>query len=199
MRAALLLLFCLGLAACAAPGPFPVDKGFGGPAPYGDGRHPGIDYGVRAGTPVIAVADGRVIFVATAADGAENGLEVLVWHPRFRSLYAHLSTAFVEKRERVRRGQLIGLSGESNNYGRPHYQHLHFGLCRPGPGCRLLSEAFDPAGFWLGGTPQCFDPARDYAGAGDATTLPLACGAHAGELLGQAQGRTGISPASPGR
>jgi murein DD-endopeptidase MepM/ murein hydrolase activator NlpD len=41
----------------------------------------------------------------------------------FRSLYAHLSKVFVRKDQFVKRGQMIALSGASNSFGKPSYQH----------------------------------------------------------------------------
>jgi murein DD-endopeptidase MepM/ murein hydrolase activator NlpD len=185
------MLLALGLVACAASTPFPVDKRFGGPAPYGDGRHPGIDYGVHTGTPVIAVAGGKVVNVRPASDGIENGLEVSVVHDQhFYSFYAHLDRVFVEKGQPVKRGQLLGLSGESNNYSKRGNQHLHFGICQIGVSCRRSSDALDPGQFWFGGETRCFDPKASYSGVTNRElTGPIACGEHAEDLKGQVKGR----------
>jgi len=187
VRSAWSILLALVLASCASPvmhGPFRVDKPYGGPAPYGEGLHPGIDYAVRTGAPVIAVADGTVDYVR-AVEGPENGLFVRISHGTgFKSLYGHLDKAFVRKGGQLKRGELIGWSGESNGWGRPHYQHLHFGICQAGLNCQLYSQTWDPEKFWLGGEPACFDPARAYAPEEQpAITLPLACGDHARALL----------------
>ena len=185
-RFAWCMLLALALASCAGPtlqGPFRVDKPYGGPAPYGEFVHPGIDYAVKTGAPVIAVADGTVDYVATP-DGPENGLFVRVSHEAaFKSLYGHLDTVFVRKGDHLKRGDFVGWSGESNGWGKPHYQHLHFGICKPGQNCQLYSQTLDPGKFWLGGEPQCFEPGAEYPpDARQAITLPLACGDQARDL-----------------
>jgi len=173
------LIFTVLLSSCAATAPqgtqgiFPIDRSYGDLAPYGS--HPGIDYTVGTGTPVIAASNGRVISISELG---VDGSEVSILHGRdFVSTYAHLSKFFVQKGQWVRRGQLIALSGASNNYGRIGYQHLHFGLCKIGQSCRNAAGAYNPDGLWLEGKPQCFDPQKDYSGYSlRDITLPIACG-----------------------
>jgi len=146
------------------------------------GFHPGIDYNIGSGTPIIAVSDGEVFFIRK---DISNGDEVVLEHGQhFNSNYAHLSKVFVKNGQLVKRGELIALSGASNNYGRPNYQHLHFGICKTrGGGCGNQSETHDPDLFWLGGKPQCFDPKMDYSPYSQKDiTLPIACGDYAKEL-----------------
>jgi hypothetical protein len=81
----------------------------------------------------------------------------------------------------VKRGALLGVSGASNN----GYAHLHFGVCKIAGDCINYSAAYDPAQFWLGEQPQCFDPSADYsAHPRTALTLPVACPEHAESLAG---------------
>ena len=185
-RTVFCIIFVVCLSSCATPtfGPFFVDKLWGGPAPYGDGIHPGIDFSVNTGTPIIAVSNGRVTWMnSTVSDGEE----MIINHgSHFRSLYAHLSKVFVKKDQLVKRGQVIALSGASNNYGKPNYQHLHFGICKYGGGCRLSTESYDPNLFWLGGQPQCFDPKTDYSAFSQKDiTLPIACGDYGKALIAE--------------
>ena len=85
---------------------------------------------------------------------------------------------------------MIGLSGESNNYGKIGYAHLHFGLCKIGRGsCENYSNSYDPKMFWLGGQPECFDPKMDYSVYSQKDiTLPIACGEYAKELIARTKG-----------
>ncbi len=185
------MILAIFLSSCATPthGPFYIDKPYGGPAPYGEGIHPGIDYAISGGTPIIAVSDGKVIKIDSETDGIENGIQVVVLHGKhFRSLYVHLSKVFVEKGQLLKRGQLIGLSGASNNYGKIDYQHLHFGICKIGRNCKNYSEAYDPKMFWLGGQPQCFNPDMDYSAYSQKEiTLPIACGDYGKALIAESK------------
>jgi murein DD-endopeptidase MepM/ murein hydrolase activator NlpD len=186
-------IFWPSYAAPAMVGPFYVDKPYGGPAPYGEGIHPGIDFGISSGTPIIAVSDGEVIKKDPAADGIENGIEVVLLHKNhFVTIYAHLSKVFVQKGQLLKRGQLIGLSGASNNYGKKNNQHLHFGICKLGSGdsggCRKMTNAIDPKMLWLGGQPQCFDQNMDYSSYSQKDiTIPVACGDYGKALIAESK------------
>ncbi len=84
--------------------------------------HPGIDLSAPYGTPVIASADGYVI--SAEWEGA-LGHCVRIGHGRsgFRTIYGHLKEYFVRKGQSVRRGEVIGLVGNS---GRTTGKHLHY-------------------------------------------------------------------------
>jgi len=93
--------------------------------PFGSGHefHNGVDYVISIGTPILATGPGVV-------DGAgydgPNGNRVAINHGfGYRSVYAHLSKVQVKPGERVKRGQVIGLSG---NTGRSSGPHLHYTL-----------------------------------------------------------------------
>lgn len=94
------------------------------------GLHPGIDLKLAFGTPVGAVAGGRVSLVQKKDDGL--GLYVIVEHrlasgERIFSIYGHLDTAWVQEGEDVRPGQIIGTVGLS---GRTTAPHLHLQIDR---------------------------------------------------------------------
>lgn len=83
--------------------------------------HTGTDIGVPVGTPVYAADSGTVI--AAGSDGA-YGRRVIIYHGNGRStLYAHLSVIKVSPGDKVKQGQIIGLSGQSGDATGPH---LHF-------------------------------------------------------------------------
>lgn len=84
--------------------------------------HTGIDYGCPVGTEIMASADGMVM--AAGWDDTGYGLRVIIQHTENRStLYAHLSKVYMIRGEKVKQGQIIGLSGKSGNVTGPH---LHF-------------------------------------------------------------------------
>ncbi len=84
--------------------------------------HTGIDFGAAAGTPVVAVNDGRVALVANFFF---PGRLVVIDHGLgLYTLYFHLQEATVTDGDRVHRGQPIGAVGAT---GRATGPHLHFG------------------------------------------------------------------------
>ncbi|MCD4829046.1 MAG: M23 family metallopeptidase [Candidatus Cloacimonetes bacterium] len=86
--------------------------------------HNGVDYRGRTGTPVYAVASGRVI---SAGVNGGYGREVQIAHQEYTTQYAHLSKIHVRRGQAVHKGQLIGRVG---NTGYSTGPHLHFGVRR---------------------------------------------------------------------
>ena len=84
-------------------------------------QHLGLDIAAREGPPVIATGDGMVIF----ADWDQDlGWLVVVEHGYgFTTRYGHNSSIRVERGNRIRRGQIIALVG---NTGRSSAPHLHY-------------------------------------------------------------------------
>ena len=83
--------------------------------------HSGIDIGAPIGTPVKAPAPATVIF---AGHNAEYGLTLILDHGNdTKSLYGHLSKLHVTVNQRVHRGELVALTG---NTGRSSGPHLHY-------------------------------------------------------------------------
>ena len=71
---------------------------YGASVPYGEGRHPGIDYEMPVGTPIIAASDGVVVNIADPL-GAEPWVgDRTVWigHMEFFTDYSHLRKVFVK-------------------------------------------------------------------------------------------------------
>jgi lipoprotein NlpD len=84
-------------------------------------RHDGIDIAAPEGTPVLAAADGAVIY---AGEQAGYGAVVILKHEGgLVTLYAHNSRLLVSQGARVRRGQPIARVGQT---GRTTGPHLHF-------------------------------------------------------------------------
>jgi murein DD-endopeptidase MepM/ murein hydrolase activator NlpD len=83
--------------------------------------HTGVDIVVPTGTPVHATADGVVYF---AEFNAGYGRVVVIDHGNgMRTWYAHLSHFEVIPGQEIRRGQVLGLSGDT---GRVTAPHLHY-------------------------------------------------------------------------
>jgi hypothetical protein len=180
------------LGACATYGPYHVSGlPYGAPLKYfyGEGRHPGVDFAVPTGTPVIAPTAGVVRSVRKDDRTQPNtgGWFVGLSHgEHFDSSLTHLSAVHVQTGQMVPRGALIGLSGAMNSGD----QLLHFGICRKGGNCGMFSQTEDPQRYWLGGKPRCFDPATDYSRYTPRDlTAPLACGVYARLLFGRIKER----------
>jgi murein DD-endopeptidase MepM/ murein hydrolase activator NlpD len=87
------------------------------------GYHSGTDFRAKVGTPLIASNDG---VVALAKDRFYSGGTVLINHGQgIYTCYFHMSDFAVKKGDVVKKGQKIGLSGQS---GRVTGPHLHFAV-----------------------------------------------------------------------
>ncbi len=83
--------------------------------------HLGVDYGAPRGTPVLASADGTVIF--SGRKGGFGNL-VRVRHPNgFVTAYAHLSRMDVRRGQRVKQGERIGRVGTTGLSTAPHLDY----------------------------------------------------------------------------
>ncbi|MEU3774655.1 M23 family metallopeptidase [Streptomyces sp. NPDC032472] len=89
-------------------------------------KHSGQDFACPVGTPVKAVHDGVVVKAGPngAGDGPAYGNAIVIKHADSTySQYAHLSKIKVSIGQKVAKGALIGLSGNTGNSTGPH---LHF-------------------------------------------------------------------------
>jgi murein DD-endopeptidase MepM/ murein hydrolase activator NlpD len=86
------------------------------------GQHLGIDYRAAIGDKVPAANAGKIVF---SGDLFYTGWTVIIDHGvDIFSVYGHLSKTLVREGDVVKRGDLIGLSG---NTGRTSGPHLHWG------------------------------------------------------------------------
>ena len=116
--------------ALAWPLAAPAGDTFG---PRGNRFHAGIDLVAPKGASVAAAAAGRVIFAGFAAGGW--GKLVIVAHANgVKTMYAHLATVTVHRRELVTIGSRVGTVGATGHASGPH---LHFEV-------RVRGAAVDP-------------------------------------------------------
>ncbi len=107
--------------------------------------HDGWDFAMLPPEPVLAAADGVVVFAGNSDDGCGIAQVVIVDHQNgYRTLYWHLSRPTVEPGP-VKQGETIGIAGSSGCATGPH---LHFQV-------QYLGRDVDPAG-WCG--PKNGDP-----------------------------------------
>lgn len=105
--------------------------------PFGRGYefHTGIDIEAPYGTPVLATADGKVVFVGNLPD---YGKTVIVKHPSgYSTLYAHLSSMEIKEGQFIKAGQILGRVGST---GRSTGPHLHYEVI-------LENKTLDPMKF----------------------------------------------------
>ena len=88
--------------------------------------HEGVDLRARVGTPVYAVADGKVVYASSGMRGY-GSMIVLRHSGGLFSVYAHLSKRLYSKGMQVKQGAEIAKSGKS---GRVTGPHLHFEVRR---------------------------------------------------------------------
>jgi septal ring factor EnvC (AmiA/AmiB activator) len=98
-------------------------------AKFGNQRHPtlrtitqntGIDISVDAGSPVVAVAQGEVARIWWLP--SYGNLIILNHYNGYRTIYTHLAEIFVSKGQRIGEGDQIGMSGESLDGPRLHFE-----------------------------------------------------------------------------
>lgn len=97
------------------------------------GFHSGVDMQAKRGEMVKATADGTVIQAQYSGD---YGNKVEIRHGNgFTTSFAHLQSYNVKAGDKIKRGQVIGLAG---NTGRSTGVHLHYELCLNG---KLINPA----------------------------------------------------------
>ncbi|MEH7545171.1 MULTISPECIES: murein hydrolase activator EnvC family protein [Bacillaceae] len=117
-----------------------LSSGFG---VRGSERHAGVDIANRAAVPIVAAADGVVI---RSYLSSTYGNCIFVSHSIngqvYTTVYAHMTTRMVGSGAVVKKGQQIGVMG---NTGASHGQHLHFELHK-GPWTQDKRFAINPVG-----------------------------------------------------
>jgi len=118
--------------------------------------HAGTDFAAPAGTPIHAIADGKVIYAGTGKAG-RSGMLVIIEHTidgkKVESWYIHMypDGVFVEAGDTVKVGDVIGEVGSYGNSTGPHlHLEIHTGNLED-----TMASAIDPLP-WLrtnGATP----------------------------------------------
>jgi lipoprotein NlpD len=127
-----------GTPAVSAPAPVPAATGdddiswiwpTGGAVLTGfdEVKNKGLDIAGTAGEPVLAAADGRVVYVGAGLRGYGN-LIILKHNNTYLSAYAHNQTLLVKEDQSVRKGQKIAEMGSSD----ADRVKLHFEVRRQG-------------------------------------------------------------------
>ncbi|HET8748653.1 MAG TPA: peptidoglycan DD-metalloendopeptidase family protein, partial [Ramlibacter sp.] len=96
-------------------------------AGFDEQKNKGIDIGGRAGDPVLAAADGRVVYAGAGLRGYGN-LIILKHNNTYLTAYAHNQSLLVKEDQTVRKGQKIAEMGATD----ADRVKLHFEIRRQG-------------------------------------------------------------------
>ncbi|MGY0194865.1 peptidoglycan DD-metalloendopeptidase family protein [Leptothrix sp. BB-4] len=96
-------------------------------AAFDDSRNKGVAIGGKAGDPVIAAADGRVVYAGSGLRGYGN-LVIIKHNDTFLTAYAHNQVVLVREDQAVKRGQKIAEMGSTD----ADRVQLHFEIRRRG-------------------------------------------------------------------
>ena len=96
-------------------------------AGFEEGRHKGLAISGKAGDPVLAAADGRVVYAGSGLRGYGN-LVIVKHNNTYLTAYAHNQALLVKEDQAVRRGQKIAEMGSSD----ADRVQLHFEIRRQG-------------------------------------------------------------------
>ncbi len=96
-------------------------------APFEEGKVKGLDFGGKAGDPVLAAADGRVIYAGAGVRGYGN-LIILKHNNTYLTAYAHNQVLLVRDDQAVKRGQKIAEMGSTD----AESVRLHFEIRKQG-------------------------------------------------------------------
>lgn len=109
--------------------------------------HTGMDFTAPSGTEIYATGDGVVVGVDHSKRGYGN--TIIIDHGfGYKTLYAHLSQTLVRVGKKVKRGEVIGLVG---NTGMSLAPHLHYEV-------RKQDEPINPVNFYFNDlTPEQYE------------------------------------------
>ena len=105
---------------------------------FDESKNKGLDIGGKAGDPVLAAADGRVVYAGAGLRGYGN-LIILKHNNTYLTAYAHNQTLLVKEDQVIKRGQKIAEMGNSD----ADQVKLHFEIRRQG-------KPVDPAKYLSG-------------------------------------------------
>jgi murein DD-endopeptidase MepM/ murein hydrolase activator NlpD len=115
--------------------------------------HTGMDFTASEGTEIYATGDGIVSRIESKRTGYGNN--VMIQHGYgYQTLYAHMSKVLVKEGQMVKRGEVIGLVG---NTGTSVGSHLHYEVIKDG-------SKINPANFFFNDlTPEQYEALLEQA------------------------------------
>jgi lipoprotein NlpD len=94
---------------------------------FDEAKNKGIDIAGKAGDPVLAAADGRVVYAGSGLRGYGN-LIIIKHNNTYLTAYAHNRSLLVKEDQAVRQGQRIAEMGSTDS----DQVKLHFEIRRQG-------------------------------------------------------------------
>lgn len=101
----------------------PVLQRFGhytGGLMFNGGRHYGIDFGMPTGTKIRALTDGKITQAGAVSGGGGNQITLKEPGGKYFQWYMHLSKILAKQGQKVKTGDVLGLSGNTGNSTTPH-------------------------------------------------------------------------------
>ncbi len=99
--------------------------------------HTGVDFKAAIGTEVYAPADGIVVKSRKFDPGGYGKMIIISHNFAFKTLFGHLSDVLVNEGDVIKKGSLIGLTGNSGQTSGPH---LHYEI-------RFIEKDIEPINF----------------------------------------------------
>ena len=96
-------------------------------AGFDEAKNKGLDIAGKAGDPVLAAADGKVVYAGSGLRGYGN-LIIIKHNNTYLTAYAHNQTLLVKEEQAIKRGQKIAEMGNSD----ADQVKLHFEIRRQG-------------------------------------------------------------------
>ncbi|MGI2270353.1 peptidoglycan DD-metalloendopeptidase family protein [Staphylococcus cohnii] len=87
---------------------------------FNGGRHYGIDFGMPTGTKIRALTDGTITQAGAVSGGGGNQITLKEPGGKHFQWYMHLSKILAKQGQKVKTGDVLGLSGNTGNSTTPH-------------------------------------------------------------------------------
>ena len=132
-----------------------ASSGWGAPREYRKGIHAGVDFPAAKGSPILAAADGTVVFVKNYSNSFAGKYPVVDHGGGVLTRYLHADNVTAQVGQRVRRGDQLGTVGTTGTSRSA--PHVHFDV-------KLTPEAMTAYTARFGQPPGGFSPSLTVAG-----------------------------------
>lgn len=112
-------------------GNYPITQYYGERPDYykqfGLAGHEGVDYGTPVGVQIVSPFDGEILRDVDSPGDKDYGNFLVIWDPvqHCAVWFCHLSVNYFSLDQKVKKGQVLGLTGNTGNSSGPHL-HISF-------------------------------------------------------------------------